>query len=212
MSNLHRFVTRRWYFFVVIALAVAVSACSSSKTTMHPSTTTSNSSSTTTSTTTATTVATTTSTTTTSTTVPRTTTTSNKSLGQVVLTQSGQAGGSGEVELQWVAVTGATGYRVFRSDTIGGPYRLFLDINVATGHISYKRGETVNFYDEVRSYIPADYRNPPPQTPGIQFTYIDIPTIGGTNVRYYKVAATNYSGMGPLTPIACGAPVGYPQC
>ena len=112
---------------------------------------------------------------------------------QVPGVQAGPAGGSGEIEVTWSVVPGATGYRVSRATAVGGPFSVSADLNVVTG-ASTKDNTVVNLY--------AD---------GARIVYVEVPATADPH-RYYRVAAYNDAGEGPPSAVACGAPVGYAAC
>ena len=112
---------------------------------------------------------------------------------QVTGVQAGPAGGSGEIQLVWNVVPGATGYRVSRSTAATGPFSVSADFNVAAG-TSTKDTTVVNLY--------AD---------GARLVYVEVPATADPH-RYYRVAAYNAGGEGAPSAVVCGAPVGYSAC
>jgi hypothetical protein len=112
------------------------------------------------------------------------------------------SGGSGEVQVDWQAVSGATGYRVLRTDAAGGQPGVVADFDITTGRTT-AASEAVNVWSAEHSYVPD--RGPlarADQSPWFQ--YIDI----GAGQRCYRVLAYSPAGDGPLSDVTCGSPPG----
>lgn len=125
--------------------------------------------------------------------VPTSTTSSTTSGAPVTVTvlRAGPAGGSGEIQLGWTGVAGATGYRVGRATTMSGPFATTADVNAATGQGPHDP-DVVNLY---RS--------------GTGYAYVDVPTGAAPDRRrYYRVTAYNTSGAAAPSVTVCGAPPG----
>ena len=98
-------------------------------------------------------------------------------------------GGSGEILVLWDTMTGATGYRVYRSGTPDGPFAPAASIDVTTGVVTIEYGG--------------------------RYEYIGIGEEGPTSLRYteaigtfgyFWVAAFNAGGQGPASGIVCAEP------
>lgn len=98
-------------------------------------------------------------------------------------------GGSGEILVLWDTITGATGYRVYRSDTAAGGFEPAASIDVTTGVV------TIEY--------------------GAWYEYIGIGAEGSTGFRYteaigtfgyFRVTAFNAGGEGPLSGLVCAEP------
>jgi hypothetical protein len=114
--------------------------------------------------------------------------------GTVTTVEAGSSARSGEVEVDWQAVEGATGYRVYRSSSSGGPFTVSGDIDVTTGHTTMGAGVT-NLFSPSTGH----------------FQYIEVIS-DGSNQRFFQVAAYNAAGEGARSAVVCGAPSGRPQC
>jgi hypothetical protein len=121
--------------------------------------------------------------------------------GPVTVLRAGPGGGSGEVVLDWNAVSGATGYRVLRAATAAGPFAVVADFDVTTGSTS-AADEVVNLWSEQHSYVPADGALGSPDT-SPRFQYVEV---DGTGSRCFVVVARNGSGDGAESAPACGSP------
>lgn len=146
--------------------------------------------------TTSTTTSTTTTTTTASTTVPPTTTPTTATTAvagpPVTVLDAFPGGGSGEIELTWDGVPGATGYRVERADAPGGPFEAAATVDLVTGEVTMAEG--------VVNMIPAGGSLP--------FTYVEV----GAGQRYLRVVARHPGGDAEPSAVVCGAPPGQPDC
>jgi hypothetical protein len=98
-------------------------------------------------------------------------------------------GGSGEILVLWNTTAGATGYRVYRSDTADGPFAPAASIDVTTGVV------TIEY--------------------GAWYEYIGIGAEGSTTYRYteaigtfgyFRVTAFNAGGEGPMSGLTCAEP------
>jgi hypothetical protein len=140
---------------------------------------------------------------TTTTTAPDTTTTTTQSgavPGIVAGITAGPGGGSGEVELAWDAVAGATGYRVLHGAAVDGPFEPAADLDVTTGSTTAVPG-VVNIFSEQHSYLPSDGPlGAPDQSP--RFWYVEVTS----GERCFRVIAYNAVGDGPASASACGSP------
>ena len=100
-------------------------------------------------------------------------------------------GGSGEILVIWDALTGATGYRVYRADAAEGPYRPAASIDVTTGVVTVEYGEWYEYIGIVPG-IPSPTR----------VEYVEaIGTFG-----YFRVTAFNAGGEGPMSGVVCAEP------
>jgi hypothetical protein len=139
------------------------------------------------------------STTTTSTTAPTSTATTTTVVTTapagppVTVLDAGPAGGSGEIQLTWDGVAGATGYRVERADASAGPFEVAATIDLASGEITRATG--------VVNVLLATGDQP--------FTYVEV---GGADRRFLRVVAVHGGADAEPSPVVCGAPVGRPDC
>jgi hypothetical protein len=140
-----------------------------------------------------------TSTSSTSTTSASTTTPTGPALPQVVL-EARPGGGSGEVELDWPSVAGATGYRVSRIGD-GGSATAVLDLNVTTGATT-AAPEIVNAFSASHSYVPSQGPLSAPDA-STTFTVIDL---SGPGQRCFQVTAYGDAGEGPPSAVTCASP------
>lgn len=113
--------------------------------------------------------------------------------GAVTITYAGFGGGSGETEVHWNAVSGATGYKVYRGPAAGGPFTLMAVLDVATGDTTLHSGVLA--------------MGPNPSEPG-GFLYLDFDQTG----IYVRVRAYNANGQGPGTPVCITDPYGASTC
>jgi hypothetical protein len=142
----------------------------------------------------------------TSTTSPPTTTTSSSTttstgplLPQVVV-EVRPGGGSGEVQLDWRSVAGATGYRVSRiSDS--GSATVVLDLDVTTGATT-AAPEIVNAFSPIHSYVPSEGSLSAPDA-STTFSVIDV---SGPGQRCFRVTAYGDAGEGPPSAVTCASP------
>jgi len=120
----------------------------------------------------------------------------------VVVAVARTSGGSGEVQVDWTAVAGATGYRVLRTDSAGRQARVVADFNITTGRTTAAPA-VVNIWSAEHSYLPD--RGPLTQVDRSPwFQYIDV----GVGLRCYRVLAYNRAGHGPPSAVTCAAPPG----
>jgi hypothetical protein len=109
--------------------------------------------------------------------------------------------GSGEVELFWDAVPGATGYRVLREDADRGQLEVLAEFDVTTGQTTAV-SEVILLKSAEQYYIP----------PGVPFAWPDRSTAFQSveypcdGERCYRVVAFNADGAGPASVLACGTP------
>ena len=149
-----------------------------------------------------TTPSTTSSTTTTTTTVSASTSTTTPQTpapAAVTIVKAGPGGGSGEVALDWDATSGATGYRILRSNTPGGQFAEVATIDVTRGQAS-AGAEVVNIWSGAHSYIPSGGPLTAPDR-SRQLHYVEI----GSGQRCFRVVAYNEGGDAPPSSAACGA-------
>jgi hypothetical protein len=189
--------TKRIAYALLVGVALVSAACGSDKNESQPPSTTS------------TTVAATTSS---SSTVPASTsTTTTKPVASlpapVTGVHAGEAGGSGEVQVDWSPAARATGYHVYRSETPGGPFTQMADVDVVTGKVRVA-ARVANLWSDNQTFYPLANATPVPGTPAHVFHYVEYPT----DRAYFRVAAYNAAGEGPPSAIDCGASVGRPQC
>jgi hypothetical protein len=104
------------------------------------------------------------------------------------------------VELEWVTVSGATGYRVVRSDEAGALLGLMVELDVTTGRATAAAGVT-NVWSEQHTYLPAGGTLGSPDTSS-RIRYVDV----GPGRRCYRVVAFNAAGDADPSPVACGSP------
>jgi hypothetical protein len=131
--------------------------------------------------------------------------------GQVTVLRAGPAGGSGEIEVVWDAVSGASGYRISRATTPGGPFSVAADVNVTTGKTTAASGVT-NVFSDQQTFFPPASATPVPTTSSKQFHYVEVVSTPGNPSRYYRVTAYNAAGDGRPSATVCGAPVGFSAC
>jgi hypothetical protein len=108
--------------------------------------------------------------------------------------------GSGEVELEWGAAEGATGYRVLRTDAAGTTTGTMAEIDITTGAVT-AADEVTNIWSDEHTYLPSGGALDGPDTSST-FHYVDV----GSGERCYRVVATNADGAGPPSAVACGSP------
>jgi hypothetical protein len=121
-----------------------------------------------------------------------------------VVAVAGTGGGSGEVQVDWNAVPGATGYQVLQTNTAGRHARVVADFNITTGR-TRAAPQVTNIWSAEHSYIPD--RGPltrVDQSPWFQ--YVDVLSVAGQ--RCYRVLAYNTAGHGPKSAVTCAAPPG----
>ncbi len=124
----------------------------------------------------------------------------------VVSARSG--GGSGEIVLDWNAVTAATGYRVLRADAPGGPFVVAADFDITNGKTTIA-ADVVNLWSQQHSYVPARGAvGAPDRSPS--FEYVEAEP--GHTQRYFRIVAYNAAGAAPASATVCGAAPGYPAC
>ncbi len=110
-------------------------------------------------------------------------------------------GGSGEVVVDWRAVTGATGYQVLRAGAPGGLFVTVADVNITTGSTRAADGVT-NIWSEDHMYLPSGGSlTAPDRSPWFQ--YVDI---GDPGQRCYRVIAHNPTAEGRASAVTCGSP------
>ena len=99
---------------------------------------------------------------------------------------AGPSAGSGEIEVQWDRVEGATGYRVLRSSSAGGAFAVVADFDATPG-------QTLRFEGGITVLTPIGY-------PWIE--YIEY---GESRTRWFQVIAYNANGDGPPSVTVSGS-------
>jgi hypothetical protein len=107
--------------------------------------------------------------------------------GAVTVIWSLRGAGSGEIEVLWEPVEGATGYRILRSSSDGGPFAVVADFDITTGHVT-------KVEDGIVVWAASDI-------PLVQ--YIEA---GGPRVRWFQVVAYNANGDAPPSVTVSGSP------
>lgn len=125
--------------------------------------------------------------------------------GAVTITYAGPGGGSGERQLDWNAVAGATGYRVYRAPAAGGPFTLVASFDVNTMQITAV-ADVVNVFSDHQVWKPTSSSDGAPST---VFTYVEL---SSTTDRYFRVRATNANGQGPAGATVCAQRFGESAC
>lgn len=100
-------------------------------------------------------------------------------------------GGSGEALVLWDLMPGATGYRVYRTTTPGGPFLPAASYDVATGvtTVEYSGYEYIFIQPEFGSSTQLRY------TEAVSMDFV-----------WFRVSAFNAGGEGPLSGITCAEP------
>ncbi|MGV3758626.1 MAG: hypothetical protein ACO1PW_03665 [Actinomycetota bacterium] len=129
-------------------------------------------------------------------------TTTNPGPGPVTDIESYPGAGSGEIELAWGTVPGATGYRVLRADTSDGPFTTAVEIDVTTGAVTDVAEDVTNVWSDQYSYRPVNYPFEGPDT-SAQIRYVEY---SFAPQRCFRVVAIGPDGPGPGSPVACGSP------
>lgn len=109
--------------------------------------------------------------------------------GAVTIVRVGPAGGSGETFVQWDPVPGATGYRVYRSDSPDGPFVAAASYDVATA-------VSTDEYAGPHEYVGIF-------TQGSVLEYVEA--VAG-RLAFLRVVAFNAGGEGPASATVCGEP------
>lgn len=89
----------------------------------------------------------------------------------------------------WEPAEGATGYTVYRADAAGGPFTAAASIDATTGAVTIRYGGGYEYMVIVQGI----------QTP-TAFEYVEA--IRGA-FGYFRVAAYNSGGEGPLSGLVC---------
>jgi hypothetical protein len=137
-----------------------------------------------------------------------TATTTGSTLEAVSFIDAGSGGGSGEIALNWEGVEGATGYRVLRATTPGGPFEQSADLNVVTGDRTLA-DDVVSLWSPTGDFPP--FTTVPGEEPPPRYQYIELVS-GGVTQRYFKVVAYDDDGEGPASEVVCGAAQGQSSC
>jgi hypothetical protein len=111
--------------------------------------------------------------------------------------------GSGEVQVDWKAVAGATGYRVFRAGDRQGPFAVIVDVNISNGRVTAVPS-VVNVYSEAHSYVPQQGRMSGPDR-SLSFHVVQVES-GQRGGPCYRVAAYDSRGQGASSSIHCASP------
>jgi hypothetical protein len=111
--------------------------------------------------------------------------------GAAAITRAGPGGGSGEIAVAWAPVAGATGYRVYRSESPDGPFVKAARFDVASGA---KTVEFTGAHEYITIWSAGDY-----------LEYVEA--VSGVRA-YFRVVALNAAGEGPASGTACGVPLG----
>lgn len=109
---------------------------------------------------------------------------------QVTIVSASPGGGSGEILVDWGAVDGATGYRVYRSASPDGPFSRAASVTVSTGSTTVELGIP---YENIQIWQPS----------ATSFEYVE--SVDGSRA-YFRVAAFNSAGAGEKSAVVCGAP------
>jgi hypothetical protein len=109
--------------------------------------------------------------------------------------------GSGEVEVDWDAVPGVTGYRVVRPASGGDPPTVMVELDITTGTATALPA-VVNVWSDEHTYVPP--RDPMTGTDtSVHFHYVDV---GGPGQRCYQVVAFNAAGAAAPSGVVCAPP------
>jgi hypothetical protein len=119
----------------------------------------------------------------------------------IISAQTG--GGSGEVQLDWGSAATATGYRVARSESAGGPFQVLADIDVVTGTTT-AADDVVNIWSDNHTYIPSSGPLTSPD-PSASFHLVEY---NHAAERCYRVVAYNQAGEAPPSDVVCAFPPG----
>jgi hypothetical protein len=186
--------TRWWWVLAAVALAAA--GCSSDDDAVPALTTTTTAAVTSTSTTAVSTTS-STSTSTSTSTSSTSTTIAGPPPAPVTAVTVAPGGGSGELEVSWDPVAGATGYRVERADDASGPFAMVADIDVVAGTAGVAAG-VVNVFTQEHSFHPPSGPPPPPGSTA-RFHLVDL----REPPAHYRVVATNASGAAAPSETVC---------
>jgi hypothetical protein len=120
--------------------------------------------------------------------------------GAVTVVRTYTGAGSGEVQVDWDAVPGATGYRIIRPAGAGNAPTVMAEIDVMTGTAT-ALPPVANVWSEDRNYLPprGPWTGP---DPSVHFHYVDL----GEGERCFQVIAFNAAGDGPPSVVVCGSP------
>jgi hypothetical protein len=120
-------------------------------------------------------------------------------LPAVTITEARPGGGSGEVQLSWAAVDGATGYRVERVGGAGS-FVVIVDVDVVTGAVSVLP-EVANVFSTTHTYRAGGQLDAPDPSPTFSVVHV-----AGPGERCFRVRAYDGDGEGPPSPVACASP------
>jgi hypothetical protein len=124
-----------------------------------------------------------------------------RSRPHAVTTVSASLGpGSGEVAVNWGAVSDADGYKILRSTSANGLFKQTGKLNVITGVTSAAAG-VVNIWSYQHSYVPAKKMSG--RDTSKSFEYVE--TIG-SGKRCFKVVAFNTAGDSAASKVVCASP------
>jgi hypothetical protein len=121
--------------------------------------------------------------------------------GPVTVLDAFSGGGSGEIELRWGAVDGATGYRVLRADRVDGPFTTAAEIDVTTGKATGAASVT-NVWSDQHTYLPPGDLFDGPDT-STELRYVEA---SGGALRCFRVVAIGQAGPGSESGAVCGSP------
>jgi hypothetical protein len=127
--------------------------------------------------------------------------------GQVTVVRGGHGGGSGEIDLDWTGVPGATGYRVERAGTAIGPFSIAANVNLTTGKATTVAIGVDFIGSNQQRFYPAGPATPS-SVPSRVFQYVEV----GFRRHYFRVTAYNANGYGPPSVVVCGTPPGELSC
>lgn len=136
------------------------------------------------------------------TTAATTTTVSPDVPGKVSGVDAYPGGGSGEVQIDWDAEDGATGYRVTIASSPDGPFEVIADFNITTGAVSVA-AEVVNIWSSQHTYVPGGGSLSGTDTSS-EFYLVDY---SGAGERCFHVIAYNEEGRGRASSVACSGPL-----
>jgi hypothetical protein len=133
--------------------------------------------------------------------------------GQVTVVRGGHGGGSGEIELDWTGVPGATGYRIDRADTPSGPFSIAAAVNLITGTATMVGPGVGNICSDDQTFYPPSHATHAGGAASRRFHYVEFPVVGFTFDRhYFRVTPFNSNGDGASSVVVCGTPPGEPTC
>jgi len=144
------------------------------------------------------------STTTESTTTTEATTTTTAAVpgpGPVTDIKAYPGAGSGEIELAWGTIPGATGYRVLRADAPDGTFTMAAEIDITTGEATDVAEDVTNVWSDQYSYL-HPYGPFPGADTSAQIRYVEY---SFAPQRCFRVVALGPQ-PGPESATVCGSP------